>query len=177
MSIFFLILVALAGFHFFYEGVIAPSLRFELRLKLFALRDEIRELKLKYGDELGDEVFRYLQSSINATIGRLSLIDLRLLIRAHEAFEHDEKLSARAERVERMLRECPIAEVQEIRTRQLQLVGYALAVNSGGWSPYLIPVVIGKLSARSAKAQVRRVFELPENDINKIVPDPLVWAT
>jgi hypothetical protein len=174
MAIIFIVLVALAFIHFVLEAILAPWLRFELRLQLFALRDDLRKLKREYGNTLSDEVFRDLQSSINATIARLNRIDLRLLKIAHDAFEHDHKLREHAERREALLRDCPILEVQEIRQRHYNLIGFALAVNSCGWFPYFIPILIGAICAKGAIAQIRKVFALPENEINKLAPDLLV---
>jgi hypothetical protein len=176
MAIFFIALAALAVIHFIYEAILAPSLRFELRLKLFALRDEIRILKLQHPDSLSDEVFRDLQSSLNATISRLKLIDLRILKTAYDSFEHDEKLRKRAEQRDELINACPIPEVRAIRQRQIWLVGYALLINSGGWVPYLVPVLISLFCAGRVMVQIRAVFALPENEINKIVPDLMVPA-
>ena len=172
MALLFVILAALAFTHFLYEGILAPSLRFELRLKLFALRDELRDLKLKLGDDLSDEVFRDLQNSINGAVMRLNQIDLGLLKTAREAFERDEKLRRRVERRIAMLEACPIEEVRIIRSRHFQLLDYALLINSGGWIPYLIPIVFGFIFADNAKTLVKTVFSLPENDLNRIVPPP-----
>lgn len=177
MAIFFIALVALAAYHFIYEAIIAPSLRFEMRLKLFALRDELRTLRLQHPESISDEIFQDLQSSLNATISRLGLIDLRMLITAHELFEHDEKLQKRAEQRDELIRSCPIPQVGAIRQRQLDLVGWALAINGGGWLPYLFPVIVSRFCESRVRAQVRNVFALPENDINKIVPDLMVPAT
>ncbi len=170
MAIFFLILAGLALLNLVYEGIVAPTLRFNLRLKLFALRDELRELKIERGDEIHDDLFRDLQGSLNATINRLARIDLLLLKTAYNAFEHDDSLRRFAEQREAMLEACPVGEVKRIRDKQLAVVGCALAVNSGGWIPYLIPVVVGLVFAGSAMAIIKKLFSLPENDIDKIAP-------
>lgn len=174
MEFLFLALAALAAIHFIYEAIIAPSLRFELRLKLFALRDELRILKLTHSESLSDELFDDLQSSLNATISRLNLIDLRILKTAYESFGHDEKLRKMAEQRDELIRSCPISEVQKIRQRQISFVARAMLINSGGWFPYLVPIVVSIFCSGRVTAQIRAVFALPEKDINKIVPDLIV---
>lgn len=172
LSLFFIILAALAFTHLWYESILAPSLRFRLRFKLFALRDELRELKIKRSDDLCDEVFSDLQSSMNGALMRLNLIDLRLLKTAREAFERDEKLRKRVERRIAMMEACPLEDVRIITIKYFRILDRALAINSGGWVPYLIPVVFGFIFADKAKSLVKEVFSLSENDLNRIVPPP-----
>lgn len=176
MSTFFIALAALAAIHFIYESILAPSLRFELRLKLFALRDELRILKQKHAEAVSDEIFRDLQGSLNATISRLNLIDVTILKTAHERFENDEKLRRKSERFDQLISDCAVPEVETIRQKHLKLIGRALLINTGGWFVYLIPIFIAIFYAGRVMAQLKPVFALPENDINKIVPDPIVAA-
>lgn len=174
MVIFFLILVILTFIHFFYEGILAPSLRYSLRLKLFALRDDLRDLKIDRQEELTDEVFCDLQDAINGAIMRVNQIDLSLLKAAHEAIEHDEKLRKRLQARIAMFEACPLEDVKVIRHRCFELLDQALAINSGGLFPYLIPIIIGFLFADKARSLVVSVFSLPENDLDRIVPPPFV---
>ena len=176
MTTLFFVLVALTAIHCVYESILAPSLRFELRLKLFELRDELRSLKLEYRESLSDEIFHNLQNSLNATISRLGLIDLRILKTAHERFKQDENLRKRSERFDALIRNCPIPEVETIRQRHLKLIGKALLTNSGGWFAYLVPIFVAFLFADRIMAQIRAIFALPAKDIKKIVPDLIVSA-
>jgi hypothetical protein len=48
------ILISLAALHFVYESILAPSLRLSLRFTLFALRDEVRQLKIDCASSLSD---------------------------------------------------------------------------------------------------------------------------
>jgi hypothetical protein len=170
MATFFLILTALALVNLLYERVLSPSFRFSLRLRLFALRDELRELKITHGGKIDNELFRTLQGSINATINRLASIDLRLLTEAHIAFEHDAELRKYAEDKEALLEACALEEVRRIREKHIKLMMLTLTVNSGGWVPYVIPVVLGLVFARSTTTLIRKTFALPEADLNKIAP-------
>ena len=162
--------MAFALFHFIYESILAPSFRFKLRHRLFALRDELRGLKIDKGDELSNEVFEDLQGSINASVARLKLIDLRLLKKAHDAFERDEKLRKRAARRNAMFDACKVVEVQKLRSQYFELLDLALMVNSGGLIIYLIPPLLGLIFADYGKNQIKAIFSLPENDLVKLAP-------
>lgn len=172
IATFLIVLAILTLIHFLYESVIAPSLRFSLRLKLFALRDDLRTLKIERGAELSDEVFLDLQDTINGAVLRLKHIDLSLLKAANEAIEHDEKLKKRVRQRIAMFEASPVSEIREIRRRSFDLIDHALAINSGGLLLYLVPIVIGFFFADRARALVVSVFSLPENDLNKIAPPP-----
>ncbi|MGH8330614.1 MAG: hypothetical protein ACRER3_22985, partial [Pseudomonas fluorescens] len=55
----------LAFVHFVFESILAPSFRLKLRFEIFALRDELRLLKIECESSLHDKHFEYLQSSLN----------------------------------------------------------------------------------------------------------------
>jgi hypothetical protein len=165
----------LALTHFVYEGIIAPSLRAALRLKLFALRDRLRLLKMQQGEHLSDEVFLDLQSSINFAVARLKQIDLRLLKHLNDVLESDEKLRKRVERRIAMFEACPIEELHQIRRGYFDALDNVVLMNSAGWFPYFVPVFIGFLLKDSIQAVVKKVFSLPDNEIEKIAPpDPIL---
>jgi hypothetical protein len=169
-------LVVLTLTHFIYEAILAPSFRASLRLSLFALRDRLRNLKMEKGAKLSDEVFRDLQGSINFAATRLNQIDLHLLKNAREAFERDKKLRERVARRIAMFEACPMVELHQIRSDYFEVLDTALAVNTGGWVPYLIPIVIGLVLRDSAQGLVKKVFSLTETEIDKIAPQDWVPA-
>jgi hypothetical protein len=169
-------LVVLTLIHFIYEGILAPSFRANLRLNLFTLRDRLRKLKMEKRHEISDEVFRDLQGSLNFAATRLNQVDLRLLKNARDAFERDKKLRERVERRIAIFEACPIAEVHEIRREYFEVMDNALAVNTAGWVPYLIPIIVGLILRDSAQGLVKKVFSLSDSDINKISPSDLVLA-
>src|SRR5687767_577256 len=91
------VLVLLSIIHFVYESIIAPSLRLSLRYKLFALRDEIRELKMAYGNLFADRHFHYMQDSLNALLSVLDRFDLAALIAVGRELKQDPELRKRVE--------------------------------------------------------------------------------
>jgi hypothetical protein len=170
VTILLLTLAALALTHFVYEGILAPSFRAAHRLKLFALRDRLRKLKWEQGNELSDEVFFDLQSSINFAVGRLPEINLHLIRNAKEAFERNEKLRKQVESRIAMFEACPIEELHRIRLEYFDALDNVVLINSGGWMPYLIPVVIGFVLKESVRSGIKNIFSLPDNEIEKIAP-------
>src|SRR5258708_36909923 len=68
MVVLFIALVILAIFHFVYQTILAPSFKFEARLKLFRLRDRLRRLKIDNSDLLNDRLFCEIQERINRQI-------------------------------------------------------------------------------------------------------------
>lgn len=174
VTILLLIFAVLALTHFIYEGILAPSLRASCRLKLFALRDRLRNLKMKDGDRLSDEVFFDLQSSINFSVGRLRQVDLRLVRSANAAFERDEKLRKRVERRIAMFEACPIPELHQIIAEYFNVLDDVVLINSGAWLPYLFPAFMAFVLKEKVQRAVKNVFVLPDNEIEKIAPPDFV---
>ena len=75
-----------------------------------------------------------------------------------------------------MFEACPIDEVRVIRDRYFDLIDKTIIINSIGWFPYLIPIILCVIFADHAKNAVKNAFTLPENDLNRIAP-PLMAAS
>ncbi len=76
------ILFWLAILHFIYEGIILPSIRLNLRYKLFVLRDELRSLRHEVAIVVG--FFQKIFSLVKDIVS-LSENDLHKLMPAHSA--------------------------------------------------------------------------------------------
>jgi hypothetical protein len=134
--------IALAIWHWWYEAVLAPSLRLDCRFKLFKLRDEARELKMRLGERLDDRHFHYLQDSINNAIGLLPRMDIAMVVMMATRMEHDAELRARVAARSKILDDCKFPEAADIRKRANEVLGFVLSANSGGWIPYIVPIAI-----------------------------------
>lgn len=178
MTTLFLILLALAFYHFIYEGIIAPSLRFDLRFRMFALRDELRAAKLRHPQQIDGEVFHYLQRSINNTLRHMGFISLKLIFSARYLNERDQEIIEKLERVHKKIDECPVGVVKELRDKHRWLIGYAFLVNSGGWAIYLFPVILGAVFFSSILTLSWKILSLPEREIERIAPpETAMWAS
>ena len=158
----------LAVFHFVYESIIAPSMRLELKHRLFALRDRLRRLKLAARDDLDDRHFHYLQDSINGLIRALDHLDLALLHRLRSARLHDATLTSRVDSRSRILDECRIPEAVEIRGKTFRIAIEALAVNSGAWIVYLVPLLVAAAGYAEVKRLIGSVISMPPPDLLRL---------
>jgi len=163
-------LIIAAFLHFIYESILAPSLRLKLRFELFALRDELRLLKIDCDRHLDDRCFEHFQASLNTLIRVLHRIDIATLAAVERELRANPELREQIEARSRMLDDCNIPQVREIRYRSLQVAVKAFAVNSGGWAIYLLPLVLPFLGYSKIKKAVKASISLSELDLNKVAP-------
>src|SRR5882724_446379 len=126
-----IILIALAVVHFVYESILAPSFRLSLRFKLFALRDEARQLKIDCADALSDKHFDFLQASINNLISNLNRFDMATFLGVGFESKRDPSFLKSAEERSRMLDDCNIPRAREIRQQSLRIIPAAIVINGG----------------------------------------------
>src|ERR1035441_10315344 len=88
----FLFACVYALLHFIWEGILAPSLRHNIRLDLFALRDNLRRLKIN-NPELPNDAFNTVQDGLNGAIKHLSDIDIPLLVYCDSIVKRDADIS------------------------------------------------------------------------------------
>jgi hypothetical protein len=169
----------LAILHFVWEAILAPSFRLELRFKLFALRDEVRWLKIEHRDALDDKHFRYLHDSINIALHFLNRIDFVTIAASEREYARNPEFKKRVEARQILLDDCSIAEARSLRYRSCLIVGQAFLVNVGGWLIYLAPILvlmaIGTICV-SATGKVRSLFArriklwlaVPEPDLERL---------
>ncbi len=162
------VFTGLAILHFWYEAIYAPSKRLEIRFKLFELRDEARMLKIKYGKELDDKHFQYLQESLNGLIRHLYNIDLVLLVALSIKVHEDKEFKKRMEANAKALEGCNVPEAREIIKRGAKLVERAVNINSGGWIFYVVPIAIAFACYRMTAKLIRFICAMPEHELDKI---------
>jgi hypothetical protein len=152
----FFILVALAVFHFIYEGILAPSYKFTARLKLFRLRDELRLIKIENPETLTDELFSEIQETLNRQIHYFDRFNVVNVIRAYKSIKGDAELDQRVWIFNEWLKDCPIPEVREIHTKSMALFWETVAINNGGLIAISLPIfvivtildLLGRLAAK-----------------------------
>lgn len=165
-----LVLFALALFHFIYDGIIAPSIRMNLRYRLFKLRDELRALKSLRGAEIDTELYEFAEGSLNSTVKYLHRIDAGMAFSAWNAIQHDEGLRNRSEHINQLFDACSVEEVKKIRHKTLEVINYALLTNLGAWGLYLTPVALALLAYSGIASAVKKALSLPETDVDRIIP-------
>jgi hypothetical protein len=169
MTTVFFIFVGLVIFHFFWEGIIAPSVRMEIRYELFKMRDSIRMLKIQHDEKFDDQLFYSLQRMLNHGIALLHHATIMDFYRIYKNTD-PHKLEINVERQEKLIRDCPISEVQDIWKRTVGITVLALIVNSGGWLVYIVPPILLWFGYSSVKRCVKLLFGLSENEVNQLFP-------
>lgn len=163
-------LLIAAVYHFVLESIIAPSARLEMRFKLFELRDDLRRLKLAHADGLDDKHFHYLQDSINAQIASLYRYDVAMFVMARLRYERDAEFKKLCDGRARILDDCGVDAVREIRRQSLRVVAAALGVNSAGWLVFIVPGAVVAACLSAIKQQIKRLASLTPRDLDSVIP-------
>ena len=169
-------LIVIAGLHFIYEGILLPMIRLGLRHKLFALRDDLRELLYQKPDELTDEVFRQMEESINIALGFLRRFNVATILEVQRETKNNPNFAKRVQKRVQILESCNIEEFQCIRKTSCKLLAIAIFVNSLWCFLWLIPFVLiaiicGKIKeyCTELKTIVKEMLCLPEREYNRFV--------
>jgi len=133
------------------------------------MRDKLRLVRLRDGENCDQEAYSLLQSRINNLIIVFADLDFGLLARAEYAMSKDPALKARAERRYAVLSACDNKEIREIfeESRMICYLGFAL--NSLPIVIYLTPLVA---CYSSAKRLANAVVAVPEGELPKIYSQP-----
>lgn len=171
MSYVILMILFMATLHFVYDGIIAPSLRFEARYELFALRDRLRELKKLRGDGIDDKHFHHLQDILNTMVTNLARFDVGTVFLIEQQFRKDRDLKKRIDARIRVMDDCKDEEIRRLRQQALDAGSKATAVNSGAWFLYLLPIVTLAIGFNAAKSRVKAALSLTGSDLRRVVPN------
>ena len=148
----------LAFYHFIYESILLPSFRLNIRFRLFKLRDELRNLKIEDHD-IDEFMYDHLEVSINDKI--------RLLHTFSKDLKNNKSLAKKVSELTKRLEECQSEKMQRIRYKIMKYTTLALAVNSGGWFIYMIPIILGILLWNSIKALIKSTVFIPQKQIKQ----------
>jgi len=167
MSALFFIIIALAVVHFIYEGIVLPSIRLSLRYKLFALRDELRWLKIDKSSEVNNESFAYLQSAINNSIKLLPAINVKALFSVNKIFEKNPELLKIAKERFEFVYANSTDKMRSIMKDNFKIFTYAFIANNMILFIYLLPIVIIAVSLRNSlnfiKINMKHILSVPES--------------
>lgn len=168
------IVAAFAALHWIYESILAPSFRLHLRFQLFALRDELRELKMGAGIDLRDKHYHYLQDSINGLISMLCRLDLSTLHAITRELGRNSHLRETIDARTKTLDDCQIEQARDIRKRSVRIAACAIVVNTGGLLMYIAPLaftVMGVAALRSQyKNHIKELLSMPGAELQRVAP-------
>jgi hypothetical protein len=142
MSYFLIIFLLLCAYHFILDGIIAPSFRLSIRYKLFALRDELRRVKIEQGEKLDDSVFQISDEAMCRSINNLSNLTIYSLFMNKKHIKANENLRQELNQRISKIENCKNLRIKELNDRAAVYSAKALLVNSWAWALYLFPIVI-----------------------------------
>lgn len=172
IAVLFLVFIGLVIFHFWWDAIIAPSARMELRYELFRMRDELRRLKIDHPQELDDEVFDTFQHILNKEIRFLHQATIGALFLAYRKYKDDPSIEENFQRFEKLIDESQFEEIKNIDENSAVVTGVALVVNSGGWLIYVIPALLLAVSFGTIQMIAKKLLVgLSEKEVRTIFPD------
>jgi hypothetical protein len=176
MTILINIIFVVAILHFVYESILAPSWRLRLRYRLFALRDELRDIKTTSGDALDDRHYRYLQASINIQLANLYRYDFATFVSAEFKYRTNPRFKKLVDSRSDLLDDCNIPEAKSIRNRSLKSVAAAIAINSVPLCIFLLPIVVlTRELPKIIRIPIKKIASLSEPSFERV--DPAVSAS
>lgn len=154
----------LAAFHIIYEMTLAPSFRYILRFRLFAIRDRLRWLRLEHGHQLDADVFSYVDESLTWQMNNHHRLNFSLLVdvkklKAEMHQDVEDRLT--------LLARCKLPEFITIQKDATRAMSMAFLANSGAWFIYIIPLAIVAAFYGMLKDALKRLLVMPERDLNK----------
>ena len=166
----FFIVLCLAVIHFIYDGIILPSIRLHLQNRIFALRDEIRWIKITRPELINEELFKYLQNAINNTINFLPSITLSSFIFIMRTFKKNPELYERAEKITNFIDKNSTSEIKNIVKRVQKIFRYAFLANSFVIFIYTCILSIPLAIVFSLHQRLRDIINIPKSEVTRPIP-------
>lgn len=170
MNYLLLAFLGLSILHFYYESIAAPLSRLRIQDDLFALRDELRRLKIDVREGMNDQTFHMLQDSINSLISSLEYFDLMTIASAMVEIKRDQDLRKRMEARLKIIQDSTMPEVKAIRARTVKLADQLVFINSGAWGFYLLPLAMMAAGFAAIKKKVMSIISLSTLDFQRVAP-------
>lgn len=173
MEYLFIALFLLGTYHFLWEGILAPSIRYSLRIELFKCRDELRRLMIE-NKNIPKWTFNHMQQLINTAIERMHRLDLLTLHDSQKELENNPNLKKKvyetAAKLDKEIQESNSNELVALRSRVYMLFAVAFGVNCGGWVIYIVPIFIAIATFNKIKSAIKAFLFLPVWAADKVSP-------
>lgn len=180
MEYFVVALFVLAILHFVLESAIMPSIRFSLRCKLFALRDDLRKLRESQPDKSSEKIFNTLDRSICSTISFLPYANFSVMISSMKMAEENPEFKKKVEDQISLIKNCGIQEVQHIAKQQEKYGELGLISNTAGWLLYFVPIAILVFPViafgKQIKKSVANLSYGPKHELASLMPSSAEFA-
>ncbi len=165
----FIGLAILAGWHYLWDAIAAPSIRTNLRFKLFGLRDEVRQL-LASSSEDDRGCLDLLHSTLNSAIRLLPGLRLTSFFKYFMALRDDKDLHAKIEERIASINSASNPRVKELHAMAANAVYRALLTNSGGWLFIVAPLVLAAKPVGVVYRIISALATLTDNEMDRRFP-------
>lgn len=157
------LLCFLALWHFIVEAIIVPSERATIRLRLFAVRDKLRNMA---ADKLTNEYeFEEAQSKLNNLIRLAPSIDAFLISKWTAKLKTDKELAQRIEKRQTEFESKASKEVKDLISDAIKIGTDAVRINSLSWIIYLVPIIFGLLAISWIHKEVVDMTNATEHEL------------
>lgn len=167
-----LVLGILAMVHFVYEAILLPSLRQKQRFRLFALRDQLRDLKCEHSHQLDDETFHALDDSLSWQIDNQSRLTLSLMCKVEYTYENDPEFRNHVKHRLEILNRCKLETFIQIRKKAAHQYLDTILINSGVWVLAVVPLAVVYLCTAFFLTRAGRLIALPKSELNQYAASP-----
>ena len=167
MAMLILILFLVAIVCFIYESILLPSIRLNIRFKIFSVRDKLRLLMVENPD-IDNTAFEYNQESINMLLAYLHRYDIMSVVEAERIFKKNESLQNKLKKRNDVLDNCSVKELQAIREEYISLAVLAMAANSLFFLLLFLPFFLLCKGTKYCKNKLKNItseiFSTPEGN-------------
>ena len=170
MKILLIIALIIAVWHFFYEGIIAPSVRMKLRNRLFCLRDELRRAKSEGIAAEDEEAFWFVHDGINNFLNRLPYLIVEKTKRLREQYNSDEQMRAIIKEHSDKIANLKSPVIRSVFDKTNDVIRDTLMINAGGWFIYIVPLALVVILTGSITRKAKSILLTPKQEIERIMP-------
>jgi len=170
-----LILLGIGVLHIVYDFIVLPSVRLRFRYKLFALRDELRMLKIENAEGIDNDAFKYLQESLNIAANILSRFDVYTAYHAEKLFGSKPDLMKRIEKRNEIMKNCQNTKYQELLKKRSHYLIFVFLANSFFLILWTLPFLLGYLFMKKfafawkrLNQNVKNLVSVPERESGQL---------
>jgi hypothetical protein len=170
MKILILLFVVAGIWHYLYEGIIAPSIRLHLRNRLFALRDEIRDLKISGIDAADEKAFWFVHDGINNFINRLPFLTIERAKILTTEYAHNELLRKTLDEHRDAVLKTKNKGIHNVFLKTNSVIEKAFITNMGGWFIYIVPIALILAAMSKLSSFATELIVAPTKDVERLIP-------
>ena len=166
LSYFIIGVFIVSMWHFVYDGIIAPTIRFHLRNDLFLLRDRVRGFLMQDSlDEKEKETALFVHDGISLFIHRLSSLRLSAFYLARAEISRNIELKREIDFRINAIQNIQCDEIRDVFMKANKIIRKAIFFNSGAFlipaTPFFVLTVLPIMAGIVMASEFNRfIFEL-----------------